>query len=317
MTQLRFRPGVLALAVSTVVGVLTLSPTGLSWLLLSWDAGDYESLSFLFDPSILWQFVAIWALIGLTVQICYGMIVRAPYRRPLATVLVDQNGALIFEFALIFPFILALIFILFQWIELLMADSLVHYAAFSACRTAASYGSAPENRFDLSGEKWKKMTQAAEVALAGAKAMEGAQKHQPAKIEFFSKDANAGGSENIAIKQPTQGGGSYRFVHLRCKWGFFPRWPLAQMFFLAMIERGRIQCECDYAMTVDGYYRSHSLNTEGLYANPGATHPNKPDNKNREALIQGALYGQVLKGSHGNTFAVSGNRDKLRNQCGN
>src|SRR5262249_12525047 len=127
---------------------------------------------------LLWLFV-LWVSVRLMTRM-------AVQRRTLRSILAGQNGYLVLEFALVFPFILSLIFILFQWTELLIVEALVHYAAFSACRTACTYAASiqpggtgsPTARFQLEATKQAVMQRAAQLAITAAKTLEaGVSKH--------------------------------------------------------------------------------------------------------------------------------------------
>ncbi|MBI4860290.1 MAG: pilus assembly protein [Candidatus Riflebacteria bacterium] len=301
----------LGVSLATPLWLVAVYPQAALWVVAAFTENGYDPSGFILQRRVMFQLAGMGLVYLGLAYVTSRYLGRYRWRpRPFATILADQNGALVFEFALVFPFILALIFILFQWAELLMVESLVHYAAFASCRTAATYAAAPPSRFDLT-PKEDSMRRAAEAALAGAKALEGSSTHQAARVSYVE---GPGGSASTAIRYPGSGGGAYRHVTLKVLWGFFPRWPLAQLFFWPIVDRveDRIQIECDYLMQTEGYYRSPSLQNTGTSGQDRYASPDRmEDTGKREGLTQKALYQTVLPEGHSPSGAVQGTRSPL------
>jgi hypothetical protein len=208
------------------------------------------------------------ALVYIGTMICAAALLFVMLRRMLALNPVrperagafagDEGGALIFEFALVFPFILSLIFILFQWAELLMCDSITHYAAFVAARTASTFS--PENlgagRFKINDgdEKKKKMEEAAAFAMAPAMALEGlsSKNRMTPKVELMDLRGNAVTSSSTEIDKLRK----YDHVGVNVSWGLWPRWPVVGFFFKPMLQNGKIPMSRSYRMEVEPYVGS-------------------------------------------------------------
>ena len=288
------------------------------------DEHEYDPLRLLVRPDYTLQVVGILLVLALLTFLIQRVLTRIPLKlRRLKTLHASQDGALIVEFALAFPFILVLVFILFQWIELLIADSLLHYAAFAACRTAVTWGHMPDagaqggQRFQLDQAKLERMRLTAVAALAGARLLE-AREHrdtstqtdgtkvaaQAVQLELLTDAATQEDGPNPG-GNPSDPAGSYRTVAVNVSWGFFPRWPLAQVFFnaRAMIQgRGRIQMTRGYRMQHEGYFRSESLREIDEYVT-------------REAVAQCALYEQTLIYDHTPSEETKGTRSALGQNC--
>ena len=319
--NLRRWAGDLALGAALTLVLLAAAPCAPLWFALALEDLAHDGALHLLRLPLLALLLVNWTLArGLRRWVASdaGALLLSRTRALLA----DQNGALIFEFALIFPFIMALVFILFQWSEVLMADGLVNYAAFAAARTAVTYanvaGGDPEQP---SGERWKidqkrldAMKHAARVALMGAFTIEGGMTHDEVRVSLVDP-----AQQDVQVQDPAGGRGAYRFVHVKVEWGFIPRWPMSFLFFRPILKDKRILIEGQYAMQVDGYYRSPSVNRasnaladqQDAYANNGSP----DDGKTREGQIEKALYDTVLKEAHGASEPVSGTRDQLKAGC--
>lgn len=306
----------LALATALMALLLAGTPAAPVWFgLLAEDIGAVR----LFEPSMLGLF-----LVLVFVARSLRGLAAVPWKRRALDFVTDQNGALVLEFALIFPFIMALVFILFQWAEVLMADGLVHYASFAAARAAITYanvaGSTPEQpqgqRWQVgTGECKKAMERAATAALMGAYVIEGGMQHDTVKVNLVDPSL-----QNALKDDPSDGKGGYKLVHVKVEWGFIPRWPMSFLFFRPILKDKRILIEGQYAMQVEGYYRSPSLNQRSNAATEGDTYANgqqPPPQNSREGEIQKALYerGGVLPEGHNPQEAVSGTRDDLGRNC--
>lgn len=289
-------------------------PVVFLWMMVGVDEPGYRALEWLFNVETA---AALCGLGGL------GWLAHRMTARTLSRFRVDperfgqlhanQNGGLIFEFALAFPFILALIFIFFQWVELMIADAMVHYAAFVACRVGVTWASMPDgngggatgnqaSRFQIDADKANRMRLAAEAALNGAKILEAARTegHMPAQVVLDNNTP----TKNLMEDDPENGGGAYRSVVCRVTWGFFPRWPLAQIWFKGLANAaGRIIIQRHYWMQSEGYYRTHSLRDRGPY-------------RDRENLAKCSMYTQVLEENHSPADQQRGTRDAwTRGRC--
>jgi hypothetical protein len=305
-------------------------PPLLFWLQAVMTEPGYEPSQFVLSSTTSLKIVGLVSLWFLLALISIRMLgsIRVRPRGALA-LLWDQNGHLVLEFALVFPFILALIFILFQWTELLMVEALVHYAAFAACRTACTYAASiqpggagrPTPRFRLEQTKEALMQRAAQLAVSGAKPLEaGVRQHYQAQISFFPGPQPAPRVINTALRPPQNGLGSYAYIHLNVRWGFFPRWPFAQMFFWPLVEagRGRILVDVPYEMQTEGYYRSPSTNGTSPAAVGGERYQSRTtmmQANRREGIAQRALYLTVLPESHGARNPIAGTRTSLGERC--
>ncbi len=313
--------GDLAAAAVLMVLLVAATPIGPVWLsLLVEDLAHERALHVLTLP-LVGVFLVLWTLARGLRRLGEGPAAALVKRRALELV-VDQNGALVLEFALIFPFIMALVFILFQWAELLMADGLVQYAAFAAARCAVTYanvaGGDPEqpngDRFKIDQKRLDAMKHAANTALFGAYALEGGMTHDTVKVSLVQ-----GSQQDVMKDDPKDGNGGYRLVHAKVEWGFIPRWPMSFLFFRPVLTNKRILIEGQYAMQVEGYYRSPSLNQNsqalGGQQDKYASGNQPPPQDSREGEIQKNLYDTVLKENHGAADAVSGTRDQLGANC--
>jgi hypothetical protein len=326
----------LGLAAGAISGLLVLCYDPLRfWVQAAVSDPIYEPSRFFLEPTISLKIAGLgllWFLLARIAIRMMGQVVARP-RGPLSLIL-DQNGHLVLEFALVFPFILSLIFILFQWTELLMVEALVHYAAFSACRTACSYASSiqpggagrPSARFQLEQTKEALMQRAAQLAMSGAKPLEaGVSKHFQAQISFLGSAPNspprpAPVQIRTDIRPPTNGLGGYIYIHLKVRWGFFPRWPMAQLFFWPLVQSGggRILVDVPYEMQTDGYYRSPSTNGRSPAAVGGERYESRTNMMQptrREGIAQRALYYTVLPEAHGAVNPIAGTRDSLARRC--
>lgn len=306
--------GDLAIAGALMMALLAGTPAAPVWFgLIAEDVGAVR----LFEPSLALLFL----VLVLVARRMRAAVAAADWKRAALAFAADQNGALVLEFALIFPFIMALVFILFQWAEVLMADGLVHYAAFAAARAATTYanvaGSTPEQpngeRWRISGNCMDAMKRAASAALMGAYVIEGGMQHDTVRVSLI--DAQ---QQNALKDDPSDGKGGYKLVHVKVEWGFIPRWPMSFLFFRPILKDKRILIEGQYAMQIEGYYRSPSLNQRSNAATEGDTYANgqqPPPQNTREGEIQKALYDEVLPEDHKPRDAVSGDRDSLGRNC--
>lgn len=322
----------LAAAAVLVFFLICAVPFGPAWLSFAIHDLEYDGATHLLKLPLLALWLASWTLVRGVRHLVTGPLAERVSVRT-RTLFADENGALVLEFALVFPFIMSLVFIVFQWAELLMADGLLHYAAFSAARTAATYAAAVQDptqdqgagRFLLDQQKKEAMKRSATLALNGAFALEGGATHQEVRIDFqtSSNGQPLQAQNDTAIRVPDTRNGAYRYVHVNVHWGFCPRWPMAFLFFKPLITDRRIQMDGQYIMMVDGYYRSPTLNTDVQdgETRSGQDHFNSAtqmeDEGKREGLIQKALYREVLKEAHGASQPVTGNRQSLASGCKN
>jgi hypothetical protein len=191
------------------------------------------------------------------------LVAAPPQPRLVRRFLADEGGLLVFEFALVFPFILSLVFILFQWAEILMCDSLLHYSAFCTARSASTYMAVPNpERFKLAPgtPKFKQLADTANFAMFPAMALEGVTREHrmTPKVTIFQNDANAtpvvGTLEVQEVLKKR-----YQSVGVMVEWGLAPRWPVVGLFFRPLLVSGKIPMSRSYRMEVEPYVESDTL----------------------------------------------------------
>ena len=230
--------------------VLLACPPAMTWVHAVLQEPDYAPGS-LFRSGSLWSVVGILAGVSaLLVALTRRVLMSAPPQPARVPEFAgDESGALVFEFALVFPFILSLMFILFQWAEVLMADSLLHYAAFCTARTASMYAAETEGsaRYNLSG-KMPKLNDSAKFALSPAMALEGRADHKAIAVTLLTP-------EDVQVTPNRK----YRTVGVNLEWGYGVKWPIISLFFRPLLADGRIPMSRSYSMDVEPYLESRRL----------------------------------------------------------
>lgn len=258
----------LFLAGCLAAGALWLYPAGLTWVHAVREEALYTTRDLAASPLLATGVLCMLSATLIGAAMSWKVLRSMPPRPERAAAFAgDEGGALIFEFALVFPFILSLVFILFQWAELLMADSLVHYAAFCSARTAATWAAeTPGGRFNVSysDEKGQKVTQTAQLALYPAFALsgQGAADVQRVKVSLLAQNGQP--SNQLALVRLGDGGKpaelrSYDNVGVQIDWGMKPRWPVVGLFFWPLLENGRIPLQRTYRMEIEPYVQSLTL----------------------------------------------------------
>jgi hypothetical protein len=256
--------GAIVFAGTLAAAVFSICPASLTWFHAALQEKRYSWLEFLSAGSTAMALAVVLtsaALLALLVRRLATLAAARPRR--ITELAGDQGGALIFEFALVFPFILALVFILFQWAELLIADSLVHYAAFCCARSASTYAAATDggDHYVLpSGNKKKKLTDSASFALHPAMAMEGLAEPKRLKptVTLYERSGDRDLPASGQLRLEDTRLRSHGDVGVRVDWGLFPRWPLAQLFFRPILERGRIPLSRTYRMEIEPHLQSRN-----------------------------------------------------------